>query len=83
MSGVASSSSETLQQMPIYPTAKKFSLAPPCAKDKPRGVHDRELADFRQNLIDLRMKDGRLIPSSAAPTPTEHQAKCPHAVDQF
>ena len=83
MSGVASSSSETLQQMPIYPTAKKFSLAPPSAKDKPRGVHDREPADFRQNLIDLRMKDGRLIPSSAAPTPTEHQAKCPHPVDQL
>lgn len=64
-SGSASSGSG-----PIRPPSKDESL--------PKPLRDRELQAFRQQLYNQQSKGGRLIPSRAAPIPTEQQAVCGH-----
>ena len=75
MQGVSSASQD---QHPVLPK-QLTNLNPPSSKDgKPKAVRDRELQDFRDQLCARQTHNGRLLPSSAAPTPTEEQARCLH-----
>ena len=76
MRGVSSSSQD---QRPVLPK-QLTHVNPPSSKDgKPKAVRDRGLQDFRDELCARQTHNGRLLPSSAAPTPTEEQSKCLHA----
>ena len=80
MYGVGSASS----QAPILPKAKPLIRPPSTDRDVPKAIKDRDLKEFRDALYDSQvLAGGRLPPSSAAPTPTEVQARCPHPRDQL
>ena len=65
-------------QRPVLPK-QLTHVNPPSSKDgKPKAVRDRELQDFRDELCARQTHNGRLLPSSAAPTPKEEQSKCLH-----
>ena len=65
-------------QGPIAPAA------PPKKDDSlPKPLRDQELRTFRQNLYDRQVQGGRLVPSKAAPTPTEKQAQCLHPFNEL
>ena len=58
-------------------------ITPPEGKDKPKPIKERELADFRRSLYEGQCEGGRVIPSSAAPPPTEAQSRCTHPLDKL
>ena len=58
-------------QMPI-PPSKEVSAR------MPKAWKTQKLDEFRRKLHDDQWKNGRLVPSSCAPTPNATQAKCTH-----
>ena len=60
--------------MDVHPGIHQLFLKP---------LRDQELKTFRKQLYDSQCKDGRLIPSKAAPTPSETQARCRHPFDSL
>ena len=73
-----SSSSSTqgpIAQQPVPPGKSDGS--------EPKSVRDRKLATFRKDLYDRQVRGDRLIPSQAAPVPTEKQALCKHPFDDL
>ena len=68
----ASASSGQPIQGPIRPSP------PPKEGDVPKAVRDKELRSFRLGLYQAQQQGERLIPSKAAPLPTERQAHCNH-----
>ena len=53
-------------------------LVPPEGKDKPSQSASRSSPIFRRSIYDAQCQHGRMTPSSAAPPPTEAQARCTH-----
>ena len=56
------------QKVPIQ---SQEVLAPPEGKDKPKPVKEKELDDFRRIVYESQVQGGRIVPSSAAPSPNE------------
>ena len=92
-SGVSSMASATPWQAstvplaPTVPTARPPALQPPSKKDshgrdKAEGVRKRELEEFRMSLWQQAQSGGRTVPSTAAPVPSEKQARCRHDYGQ-
>ena len=75
-----SSSSRNDDQLPMRPHQ---TVIPPSKKDeygrdKAKAVRQKELDDFRKGLYEKNVDGHRCIPSTAAPTPNEIQARCKH-----
>ena len=75
MRRLGSASSDRPSQGPLAPPKRDDTL--------PKPLRDQELKTFRKQLYDSQCKDGRLIPSKAAPTPSETQARCRHPFDSL
>ena len=73
------SSSTTSSQGPVTPEPRP----PKKEEDVPKAVRDKELKVFRKQLYTAQLQNGRLVPSKAAPIPTERQAQCNHAFESL
>ena len=73
--GAASTASASSGQQIQGPTRPS---PPPKEGDVPKAVRDKELRSFRLGLYQAQQQGERLIPSKAAPLPTERQAHCHH-----
>ena len=58
-------------------------LPPAPRQDKPKAVKEKELNDFRRQLYDRQVRNGRCHPSSAADHPTEAQYQCSHPFENL
>ena len=69
-------------QLPHGPGHRGYLVAPSLkdhsGRDKAKAVRQRELEDFRKELYEHQVQGLRCTPSSAAPRPSESQARCHH-----
>ncbi|CAJ1419645.1 unnamed protein product [Effrenium voratum] len=82
--GAASSSSGPGTQGPITPNGgANRKVTAPVTKELPKHAREAALRDFRYELYQRQVKDGKFIPSRCSPTPTERQAACKHPYEHI
>ena len=84
MSGVASSAAASDDGSGTSAAASaQQRIVPPNDPSLPKAVRDKNMKVFRKALYERAVRNGRLIPSGAAPVATETQTACVHPFDDL
>ena len=84
MKGVASSAAASEGGSEASAAAsEQQKIVPPMDPSLPKPVRDKNMKVFRRALYEKGLRNGRLIPSRAAPVPTETQTTCTHPFDDL